>query len=73
MFFGTLSRFRPVDVRPVDVRPVDVRPVGVRPADVRPVDGRPVRCLGSLPLCVVLLVQADRKDTSDRCLGSAAE
>ena len=35
--------------------------------------GRFVRCLGSLPLCVVLFVQADRNYTSDRCLGSAAE
>ena len=35
--------------------------------------GRFVRCLGSLPLCVVFLVQANGNDTSDRCLGSAAE
>ena len=35
--------------------------------------GRFVRCLGPLPLCVVLLVQATRNDTSDRCLGPAAE
>ena len=32
-----------------------------------------VRCLGPLLLCVVLLVQANRYDTSDRCLGPAAE
>ena len=32
-----------------------------------------VRCLGSLLLCVILLVQANRKDTPDRCLGSAVE
>ena len=35
--------------------------------------GRFVRCLGPLPLCVVLLVQANRNDASDRCLGPAAE
>ena len=32
-----------------------------------------VRCLGPLPLCVVLLVQANRNDASDRALGPAAE
>ena len=35
--------------------------------------GRFRRGLGSLPLCVALLVQANRNDTSDRGLGSAAE
>ena len=35
--------------------------------------GRFVRCLGPVPLCVVLLVQANRNDASDRCLGPAAE
>ena len=35
--------------------------------------GRFVRAMGPLPLCVVLLVQANRNDTSDRGLGSAAE
>ena len=35
--------------------------------------GRFVRSLGPLPLCVVLLVQANRNDASDRCLGPAAE
>ena len=29
--------------------------------------------MGSLLLCVILLVQANRNDTSDRCLGPAAE
>ena len=29
--------------------------------------------MGPLPLCVVLLVQANRNDASDRCLGPAAE
>ena len=47
--------------------------VDVWRVDVRPVDVRPVCCLGSLRLCVVLLVHTDRKDISDRCLGSAAE
>ena len=45
-----------------------------RPLAARgPGAGRFVRCLGPLPLCAVLLVQADRNETSDRCLGSAAE
>ena len=35
--------------------------------------GRFVRCLGPLSLCVVLLVQANRNDTSDQALGPAAE
>ena len=35
--------------------------------------GRFARCLGPLPLCVVLLVQANRNHTSDRDLGPAAE
>ena len=35
--------------------------------------GRFARCLGLLPLCVVLLVQANRNDTSDRAMGPAAE
>ena len=42
-------------------------------AERGPGAGRFVRVLGSLPLCVLLLVQADRKDTSHRALGSAAE
>ena len=42
-------------------------------AERGPGAGRFVRWLGSLPLCVVFRVQADRKDTSHRALGSAAE
>ena len=35
--------------------------------------GRFVRCLGPVPLYAALLVQANRNDASDRCLGPAAE
>ena len=42
-------------------------------AERGPGAGRFVWVLEPLPLCVLLLVQADRKDTSHRALGSAAE
>ena len=46
---------------------------GAGGADRGPGAGRFVRDLGPLPLCVVLLVQANRNHTSDRDLGPAAE
>ena len=42
-------------------------------ADRGPGAGRFVRPMGPLPLCVVLLVQANRNDTSDQAIGPAAE
>ena len=46
---------------------------GAGGADRGPGAGRFVRDLGPLPLCVALLVQANRNGTSDRDLGPAAE
>ena len=72
---GSLERVEIFQMRPIARRftPVCRSRCGAGGADRGLGAGRFVRGLGPFPLCVVLLVQANRNHTSDRDLGPAAE